>query len=165
MYPKKESKKSTVENFKISSEWKPKEENRWVIMSKIIPWEEFEEEYAKNFSENKGAPAKPFRMALGSLIIKEILGISDRETVEQIKENPYLQYFIGLEVYENEEAFDASMLVHFRQRIGMDLVNQINKKMVKEAEEEILAEVEEKAEVLNVEKSPRKSSIIDSIKS
>jgi hypothetical protein len=25
------------------------------------------------------------------------------------------------------------MLVHFRQRIGMDLVNQINKKMVKEA--------------------------------
>jgi hypothetical protein len=26
MYPKKESKKSTVENFKISSEWKPKEE-------------------------------------------------------------------------------------------------------------------------------------------
>ena len=146
MYPKKESKKSTVENFKISSEWKPKEENRWVIMSKIIPWEEFEEEYAKNFSENKGEPAKSFRMALGSLIIKEILGISDRETVEQIKENPYLQYFIGLEVYENKEPFDASMLVHFRQRIGMDLVNQINKKMVKEAEEEILPEVEEKGE-------------------
>jgi hypothetical protein len=146
MYPKKESEKSTVENFKIPSEWKPKEENRWVIMSKIIPWEEFEEEYAKNFSENKGAPAKPFRMALGSLIIKEILGISDRETVEQIKENPYLQYFIGLEVYENKEPFDASMLVHFRQRIGMDLVNQINKKMVKEAEEKILAEVEEKEE-------------------
>ena len=60
MYPKKESKKSTVENFKIPSEWKPKEENRWVIMSKIIPWEKFEEEYAKQFSENKGAPAKPF---------------------------------------------------------------------------------------------------------
>lgn len=146
MYPKKESKKSTVENFKIPNEWKPKEENRWVIMSKIIPWEEFEEEYAKQFAENKGAPAKPFRMALGSLIIKEILGISDRETVEQIKENPYLQYFIGLGVYENEEAFDASMLVHFRQRIGMDLVNQINKKMVKEAEEEILPEVEQKSE-------------------
>ncbi len=145
MYPKKESEKSTVENFKIPSEWKPKEENRWVIMSKIIPWEEFEEEYAKQFSENKGAIAKPFRMALGSLIIKEILRISDRETVEQIKENPYLQYFIGLEVYENEEAFDASLLVHFRQRIGMDLVNQINKAMVKK-EEEISSEVKEKSE-------------------
>jgi hypothetical protein len=36
--------------------------------------------------------------------------------------------------------------VHFRQRIEMDLVNQINKKIVKEAEEEILPEVEEKGE-------------------
>jgi hypothetical protein len=36
-------------------------------------------------------------MALGALIIKDKLGISDRETVEQIKKNPYLQYFIGLE--------------------------------------------------------------------
>ena len=161
MYPKKESEKSSVENFKIPSEWKPKEENRWVIMSKIIPWEEFEEEYAKNFSENKGAPAKPFRMALGSLIIKEILRISDRETVEQIKENPYLQYFIGLEVYENKEPFDASMLVYFRQRIGMDLVNQINKKMVKEAEEEILAEVEEKDEGEEEENQNRGKLLID----
>lgn len=47
-----------------------------------------------------GAPAKSFRMALGALIIKERLGISDRETVEQIKENPYLQYFIGLSSYK-----------------------------------------------------------------
>jgi hypothetical protein len=46
MYPKKESKKSTVESLKIPNEWKPKEENCWVIMSEIIPWEEFEEEYA-----------------------------------------------------------------------------------------------------------------------
>jgi hypothetical protein len=91
MYPKKESKKSTVENFKIPSEWKPQEENRWVIMSKIIPWEEFEEEYAKNFSENKGAPAKPFRMALGSLIIKEILGISDKQNSRTNKRKSLLK--------------------------------------------------------------------------
>ena len=57
-------------------------------MANLIPWEEFEEEYAKNFASDIGAPALPFRMALGSLIIKERLGISDRETVEQIKENP-----------------------------------------------------------------------------
>ena len=36
------------------------------------------------------APALPFRTALGGLIIKEKLGISDRETVEQIKGNPFL---------------------------------------------------------------------------
>jgi len=84
------------------------------------------------FRSEVGAPAKSFRMALGALIIKEKLGISDRETVEQIKENPYLQYFIGMSSYSQDTPFDASMLVHFRQRIGVELVNKINQKMVKE---------------------------------
>ena len=43
---------------------------------------QFESEYAEKFSEKMGAPAKPFRMALGALIIKEKLRSSDRETIE-----------------------------------------------------------------------------------
>ena len=39
-------------------------------------------------------------MALGALIIKEKLGISDRETVEQIRENPYLQQYGLLKGWE-----------------------------------------------------------------
>ncbi len=58
------------------------------------------------FSEEMGTPAKPFRMALTALIIKEKLGTSDLKTVEQIKENPYLQYFIGLSSYSNEASLD-----------------------------------------------------------
>ena len=34
-------------------------ENRWLIMAELIPWSDFEEEYAQNFSEDRGAPAKP----------------------------------------------------------------------------------------------------------
>ena len=83
-----------------------------------------------------GAPAKPFRMALGALIIKETLGISDRETVQQIKENPYLQYFIGLSEYSNDSPFEASMMVYFRERIKMDFVKKINQKMVKDFQDE-----------------------------
>jgi len=77
-----------------------------------------------------GAPAKPFRMALGALIIKERLGTSDEETVEQIRENPYLQYFLGLSEYSNEAPFEASMLVYFRKRLNRELVGRINKKIV-----------------------------------
>ena len=47
-------------------------------MIPVIPWDEFEAEYAQNFASEMGAPAKSFRMALGALIIKEKLGISDR---------------------------------------------------------------------------------------
>jgi transposase, IS5 family len=101
-------------------------------------WSEFEEEYAKNFSEiGIGAPAKSFRIALGSLIIKERLGVSDRETVEQIRENPYLQYFLGIADYSDKAPFEASMLVHFRQRIGEEIINRINRRIVENKDERV----------------------------
>ena len=77
-----------------------------------------------------------------------MLGISDRETVEQIKENPYLQYFIGMESYSSEEAFNASMMVHFRKRIGMELINKINKEMVKKFEGVVSEKKENEGQLL-----------------
>lgn len=74
-------------------------------------------------------------MALGALIIKERLGVSDRETIEQIRENPYLQYFLGLSEYSDKAPFDASTLVHFRKRIGIDLVLAVNESVVQGATE------------------------------
>ena len=71
-----------------------------------------------------------WRMALGALIIKEKLGTSNRETVEQIRENPYLQYFIGHSSYSNELPLNPSLLVHFRQIISPNLINKVNERMV-----------------------------------
>ena len=133
MYRKSQNTDEAPADFQLPFEGQLSDENRWVILSKLIPWYEFESEYADYFSSEMGAPAKSFRMALGALIIKEKLGTSDRETVEQIRENPYLQYFIGLESYQGEAPFDASMMVHFRQRIGAELLERINKSMVKKA--------------------------------
>ena len=139
MYKKVEQLETESENFELPFGGKLAEDNRWVIMAKLIPWAEVEEEYAKKFTLLLGAPAKSSRMALGALIIKEKLGISDRETVEQIRENPYLQYFIGLNSYRNEAPFEASMLVHFRERLEIDLVNKINSKMCEENGEKVEA--------------------------
>lgn len=108
------------------------ENNRWVILSKIIPWSEFEGEYASLFNEKIGRQAKIFRVALGCLLIQHILNLSDRETVEQIKENPYLQYFLGFKCYEYKEPINASTLVYFRKRISPEIINKINKKVIKE---------------------------------
>lgn len=112
MYRKADQSELTPENFELPVVIELSSENRWVIMAELIPWSDFEGEYAQNFSETMGAIAKPFRMALGALIIKEKLGTSDRETVEQIQENPYLQYFLGMPAYSSEEPFDPSMMVH-----------------------------------------------------
>ena len=152
MYRKSNQSELTPENFELPFSGKLSPDNRWLIMAELIPWAEFEVEYAEKFSEKMGAPAKPFRMALGALIIKEKLGISDRETVEQIKENPYLQYFIGLSEYSNDSPFEASMMVYFRERINIDFVKKINQKMVKDFQdktEETETETEKKKKKRN----------------
>ena len=130
MYRKSELEKIEVEDFVLPFEGQLSKDNRWVIMAELIPWNEFEDEYARLFDQKRGAPAKSFRMALGALIIQEKLGITDRETVAQIEENPYLQYFIGLSKYRNKLPFNSSMMVHFRERINGEMIDKINRVMV-----------------------------------
>jgi len=48
-------------------------------------------------------------MALGALIIKARLGLTDEELVDQTKENPYLEFFIDLEAFQYSAPFDPSI--------------------------------------------------------
>lgn len=126
MYPK--NKQIEIYEF-ISPFGKLDQKNRWVKKSALIPWTLFEEKYAKLFCENNGAPAKPFRMALGAILIRQELGYSDEETVHQITENPYLQYFIGLHEFVTEPPFASTMMVYFRKRITPEIIMEINEYM------------------------------------
>jgi transposase, IS5 family len=129
-------------------------DNRWVKLAEMIPWKDFEAEYAAQMSKEIGAPAKSFRIALGALIIKEKLGTSDRETVEQIRENPYLQYFLGFTEYLDAAPFDASMMVHFRQRLNLEWVGRINEAVVMTAgEAQAAAQSEPETPALVMQKS------------
>jgi len=101
--------------------------NRWCKLASLILWAEIEEKYAKSFKSIKvGQVACSVRIALGSLIIQNQKGLSDRQTVEEITENPYLQYFIGLPRFVEQPPFDPSLMVHFRKRLDKDIINQIN---------------------------------------
>ena len=133
MYRKKDNTQLEFENFYLPFGGKLRSNNRWVQLAKLIPWEKLEDHYADLFSEDQGAPAKSFRMALGALIIKEKLNITDEETVEQIRENHYLQYMIGLQEYKDEVPFDPSMMVHFRKRLSSKILADINEVIVKAA--------------------------------
>ncbi|HHD82881.1 MAG TPA: IS5 family transposase [Bacteroidetes bacterium] len=130
MYRKKPSGQLEFEEFYHPFGGKLSSDNRWVKLSKLLPWEEIERRYEKSFSQKMGAPAKPLRMALGALIIKERCGFTDEETVEQIRENPYLQYFIGLKAYTDEAPFNPSTMVYFRMRIGLEIIDEINEMIV-----------------------------------
>ena len=115
----------TPENFMLLAQMDP--DNRWIQMAKLIPWDLVEEKYAKKFKNTPfSRPAKPARMAIGSLIIKEKYGLSDVETVEMIAENPYMQHFIGLESFSHKAPMEASLLTWFRKRISADMLAEIN---------------------------------------
>ena len=89
--------------------------NEWVKLADLVPWDEAEEIYARQFVNN-GHPAHPARIALGALIIKQRLKCSDEWTVRHVSENPYLQYFLGLKEYTSKCLFGASTMVEFRKR-------------------------------------------------
>jgi len=133
MYLKDNHNQLEFENFYLPFSGHLRGDNRWVILAGQIPWRQIEELYGKLFSEDNGCPALSARVALGALLIKERLGTSDRETVEQIRENPYLQYFLGMKEYQDKPLFDDSMMTHFRKRFNKDILSEINEKIVESA--------------------------------
>ena len=115
-----------LSDFNQPAGFKMNPENRWVKKAAAIPWYEIEEKYAALFPSKTGMPAKPLQVALGSLIIQKQYDYSDRELVEQLTENPYYQFFIGLPGYQDKPPFVPSLLVEFRKRLTDDVLSEIN---------------------------------------
>ncbi len=134
MYRKGDKTQLKFEDFYLPFGGKLRSDNRWVLLAKQIPWQQIEDDDASNFSDTQtGCPAKPARVALGSLIIKERLGTTDRETVLQIAENPYLQYFLGFGEYKDDVPFDHTLMTHFRKRFTTEMLSAINEAIVRKA--------------------------------
>ena len=131
MYRKKDN-QQTIDGFILPFDGALQANNRWVIKARLIPWDDIEGDYADLFPSGTGNVAKPARVALGALVIKETLGLTDEETVEQIRENPYLQYFLGYKKYTNEKPFDPSLMVRFRQRFSVEQLNELNETICKQ---------------------------------
>jgi hypothetical protein len=131
MYRREHRHQLSIEDFFLPFGGKLSGVNRWIKLAELIPWDELEDDDAAQFCRGFGALAKPFRMALGALIMKARLGLTDEELVEQIKENPYLQLFIGLKTVQFSAPFDPSMIVYFRKRLPEAVVNDCNERIVR----------------------------------
>lgn len=130
MYRKKHTEQLTIYDFILPFGGHLKKDNRWVELREQINWDVIEEEYCQNFdNKDTGQSAFSSDVAFGSLYIQRKLGITDRELVDQIAENPYMQYFIGFKEYLNERPFDPSLLVTFRKRLPEEAMNRIIERM------------------------------------
>ena len=105
--------------------------NRWVALGDFLPWTELEKEYNSRLdNQKKGAGNKPARMILGAMIIKHKLNLSDAETIEIIRESPYMQYFCGLHEFTDKPIFDPSLFVTIRKRISEEELNKMTVKLL-----------------------------------
>jgi transposase, IS5 family len=112
------SKQLTIAEFDWPFETALDKNNRWVQLSECIPWDELAESYYQGLPADRGRPLKDARLVIGAVIVKHKLCLSDVETVLQIQENPYLQYFVGLSGYQATAPFAPSLLVEIRKRMG-----------------------------------------------
>lgn len=105
--------------------------NRWVVLAHSIPWDALVSSYNRSLGNQlTGAAGINPRVAIGAVIIKHMLDISDRETILQIQENMYMQYFIGYSSFSHEVPFDASVFVDIRKRLSLELLDEINEKIL-----------------------------------
>jgi len=128
-----QEKQLSLDIFGTSLEKSLNANNRWYKLAQILPWDEIERVYNNTLgNEYSGAGNKPARLIIGALIIKHKMNLSDEETIEIIRENPYMQYFIGLEEFSDKEVFDSSLFVTIRKRLGVDTINAITRLLIKE---------------------------------
>lgn len=123
----------TFDEMKGSLEGLPKT-NRWVVLGDTLPWGAFEALYSKRLNNEKsGADNVPARTVISALIIKHRQNLSDRETIQIIQENPYMQYMCGLAEYTDQPIFDPSLFVTIRKRITIEDINTMTLEVARKA--------------------------------
>lgn len=126
-------KQLSIEEFKTPFEKEIDINNRWVILSNSLPWDELANIYHKAMSPDKGAPGKDARIVIGALIVKHKLGISGEETIQIIRENPYIQYFLGIKEFTNNPVFDSGLFSSILKRLGIDTFNTMQREIIEKA--------------------------------
>ena len=120
----------TIEEFRTPFRHSLLADNKWVKLSKIVPWDRFATAYMSMMTKNFGRPGISPRMVLGALIIKHLENLDDRGVISAIQENPYMQYFIGLEEFDPHPVFDPSLFVEIRKRVGVDTFDALSVELI-----------------------------------
>lgn len=116
----------TLDGFETPFDQKLNKNNRWVKLADCIPWDRIVNIYDHLFTATTGRPPISGRVVLGALIIKHHSDLTDRETIAQISENMFMQYFLGYSSFTNDEPFSHTLFVEIRERLTEERMQQIN---------------------------------------
>jgi len=106
------------------------ENNRWIVLSKILPWDRMAKVYFGLMCSDSGRSTVDLRTIMGAMFIQYSLNLTDRATIEMIRENIYMQYFVGLPSFKTDDIFDDTLLSTFRKRLGEAGARELNNLIV-----------------------------------
>lgn len=110
------------------------EENRWIKMAGLLPWDELDGIYLRYFDDRKHGVIKKCRLIMGLMVGQMIMEMSDREIVSFFHENPYFQYFCGQDTFVaklNSRVIHPSLLSKRRRRLGIEYMKAFESEVLK----------------------------------
>jgi transposase, IS5 family len=89
-----------------------------VKLSHVVNWQFLKSTFGDVYCDGVGQPPLPTRLMAGLAILKHTYNLSDEALCERWVENPYFQYFCGMEFFHHKPPFDRSSLSRWRGRMG-----------------------------------------------
>lgn len=93
-------------------------EHELVRLADKMNWSVFEKKLGEVYITNVGRPGLPTRLMVGLHYLKGLKDISDEAVVQGFLENPYWQYFCGMEYFETKLPLNSSSMTKWRKRVG-----------------------------------------------
>lgn len=100
-------------------------QHKLVKLSKLIDWQNFDNDWGPLFPSDQGAPAIATRMIAGLHYLKHLYDLSDEQVVERWVENPYWQYFCGEQFFSHTLPIHPTSMTKWRNRLGKDGVEKL----------------------------------------
>jgi transposase, IS5 family len=103
------------------------------LLTEAINWQVLDEQFGPLYAEGVGRPALSTRLMVALHYIKHLYDLSDDLVLAGFLENPYWQFFCGMEHFQHKLPCDPTSLVKWRKRVGAEGIEQLLKETIEAA--------------------------------
>src|SRR5215216_2654533 len=103
------------------------------LLAEAINWPVFDEQFGLLYADGVGRPALSTRLMVALHYIKHLYDLSDDLVLAGFLENPYWQFFCGMEYFQHQLPCDPTSLVKWRKRVGATGIEQLLKETIEAA--------------------------------
>jgi len=103
------------------------------MLAEALNWQVFDDQFGPLYADSIGRPALSTRLMVGLHYIKHLYDLSDDLVLAGFLENPYWQFFCGMEYFQHKLPCDPTSLVKWRQRVGTEGIEHLLKETIEAA--------------------------------